>query len=138
MKHPIPFLVLCVLASVSSWGQESGPLFDEASLIERPEEMEYPLAARLKQVQGVVVIVVEVDQAGKAVRTSALSGPRLLVPGALANAKTWTFHRTSIGRAVIVYDFRIEGSCKLPCRSQFLFRAPNVAVIRTGQPMIEE
>jgi hypothetical protein len=111
-------------------------VFDEDIKVIRFDELEYPLAARLGNVQGLVIVDVRYSEKGSVVSVEAVAGPRLLIPAALANARTWTFRPNPRGRAMIVYDFRIEQTCVLPCRSQFLFRPPNIATVRTGQALI--
>jgi TonB family protein len=101
------------------------------------EVLDYPAKARLKQTQGAVVVSVSVDSAGTVVAATALSGSADLAPEALANAKKWRFQANSGRSAIILYHFKIQGLCVLPCRSQFLFFPPNLASIVIGEAIAE-
>jgi len=102
------------------------------------EVLDYPIAARLKQVQGTVVIRVNVDERGIVVSSSAVSGAKDLIPACLSNAKKWRFQRGSAKTAILVYQFKIDGGiCRLPCASQFIFTPPNVATITIGTPLAQ-
>lgn len=91
-------------------------------------EMTYPLAARLNPVEGIVVVRVKFDETGKVVSSEAISGPKSLIAGAVANAEKWRFHPTNAARtAVIIYEFRLDGFCLEG--SHFTFRQPNVAIV---------
>ena len=128
-------LLLLPLGGLSAFEREV--VFNEDFTVLRFEECEYPLAARLSGVQGMVVLEVSYGEKGRVESVEAISGPKLLIPAALANARTWTFRPSPKGKAIILYDFRIEETCVLPCRSQFLFRPPNVATVRIGHALIE-
>lgn len=99
--------------------------------------LDYPQVARLQQTQGVVVIRVTIDSAGKVTKSVALSGPEKLMAAAVENAKRWRFQTTSDKNAILVYQFTIRGLCQAPCPSQFLFTPPNVATIVIGAAVID-
>jgi hypothetical protein len=101
------------------------------------EEMAYPLKAWLTHAEGAVVILLKLDDDGRVLTSTALSGARALVPDCISNSKRWRFPPGSRRSAILIYLFRIEGVCHLPCRSQFLFRPPNLATITIGEPTIE-
>jgi hypothetical protein len=101
------------------------------------ETIAYPLAARLTRVQGVVVVRVRLTDEGKVVSSTAISGAKSLIPGCLANSKKWLFQPNAEKTAVIVYSFRIEGLCNLPCPSQSRFDPPNLMTITIGDPVVD-
>ncbi len=93
------------------------------------EELRYPLAARLAHVQGIVVVRVKRDDAGKVVSSAAISGAKTLMPDSLPNSKKWRFQPNQEKTAVIVYGFRIDGLCYSGMNGQFIFRPPNIAAV---------
>jgi hypothetical protein len=118
------------------WGQEKPVSSDEVNTVHF-EPMNYPLAARLSHTEGVVVMRLRLDDEGNAVSTEALYGAKNLVAECASNAKTWRFKPNKEHLVVIVYDFRIEGLCRLPCPSQFKFRPPNEAVVTIGEAVVD-
>jgi TonB family protein len=130
--------LVCLSSEIANAAEDIQPIFNEEIKVARLEEMEYPLAARLKVVEGVVVVQVTVNANGQVYSANAVSGPKLLVANAVENARKWIFRPSARRQAIIVYDFKIEGLCVAPCKSQFVFRPPNMIVIRIGQPLIEE
>ncbi len=101
------------------------------------EALTYPLAARLTHVQGVVVVRVKFDDEGKVTWSTAVSGAKSLIPDCIANSKKWIFQPNAEKAAVIVYNFKIEGLCNLPCASQFRVEPPNLVVVTTGDPVVD-
>lgn len=109
---------------------------DEPTVVDF-EEMRYPLAARLKHSEGVVVIQVKLSKDGKVLGTDALSGPKDLIPDSLSNVKTWRFAPNSHDSAIGVYWFHIEGLCHGYGSSQFAFFASNFARVTSCEAHIE-
>jgi TonB family protein len=108
------------------------PIKDEDIVVISFEELRYPAIARTSRVQGVVVVKVNLDETGKVVSATAISGSKMLISDSLSNAQKWRF-RPSVGKnAVIVYDFRLaDGRCD-PTKGTgllFVFREPNIASI---------
>lgn len=101
------------------------------------ESLVYPLPARLKRVQGAVVVKVDLDDSGRPTSTRAISGPKVLVAACLKNALQWRFEGNNERAAIIIYRFVIEGLCNNPCPSQFRVEPPNVAVITIGDPVMD-
>ena len=94
------------------------------------EGMRYSPIARAANVQGVVVIQVELDGSGKPVGVRALSGNPYLVIRAVENAKQWRFEPNTEKTAIIVYDYRIVGLCAQGVdSSQLVLEPPNLAII---------
>ena len=100
------------------------------------EETSYPYLARLARIEGVVVVRVNLDDDGKVVSASAVSGHDLLVRQALPNIRKWRFRANSSKTGVVIYDFKFaEGTCGTSRGQLFVFRKPNVAeVIACPEP----
>jgi TonB family protein len=132
------FLAMLSLVRSTAWGGpgENEPLTNADIHPVNVEPMQYPLAGQLRQVQGIVVVRVHLNRAGAVESAEVLVGPSLLFGEAIENAKRWTFKPNRTSTAILIYDFRIEDACHLPCKSYSSFRAPNVLVIRTGTPLI--
>ena len=134
MRHTC---ALAVMISYSLAGAQSEAVLDETVKPVIFESLAYPLAARLTHTQGVVVIQVELDDAGRVTTSTALSGAKVLIAECLSNAKKWRFQSNVRHIALIVYLFKIEGLCSLPCSSQFSFHPPNLVIVRTGDPVVD-
>lgn len=113
------------------------PIFDEDVRIRTFKPMDFPLFAWRARVEGVVVVALDLDELGKVKDASALSGPKLLIPAVLRNAKELSFQPRSDGRALMVYLFRLEGICPENCTSAFTLSPPNLAVITKGNPVVD-
>jgi TonB family protein len=117
-------------------GQQRPVLDDEIKPVHF-EPLNYPLSARLTHTQGIVVVRVTLDAKGSVISSDAVSGAKRLIPDAVANAKSWKFEPNQNAAAIIVYDFRIEGLCQLPCPSHSTFRPPNEEKITMGEPVVD-
>lgn len=139
LRSQTALLVMLSLVHSTAWGslREDEPLTNEDIHPVNVEPMQYPLAGQLRQVQGIVVVRVHLSRVGAVESAEVIVGPSLLSGEAIQNAKRWTFKPNRTSTAVLIYDFRIEDACHLPCKSYFSFRAPNVLVIRTGTPLIK-
>ena len=96
--------------------------------------MHYPRMAQVAHIRGMVVVRVKLDETGKVTSSVAVSGPKVLIPDTLANAKKWRFEPNGAKSAVIIYEFVIpEGVCDPNEKSGqddlFIFRKPNIASI---------
>lgn len=131
-------LFLVVLGVVSGCvAVQDAVVLDENTKLVYFEPMAYPLPARLQRVQGVVVIRITLDDGGRAIVATAISGARSLLADCISNARKWRFRPNADRAAIIVYHFKIEGLCNLPCPSQFRFEPPNLAVITMGEPVVD-
>ena len=101
------------------------------------ETLNYPLTARLNHVQGAVVVRATLDDQGNVVFSEAMSGAKSLIPDCLSNSKRWRFQSNREKTTVIVYRFKIEGLCNLPCPSHFHLQPPNLATITIGEPVVD-
>lgn len=113
------------------------PIFNEAMRPMEWKELAYPLVAKLKRIEGTVVVWTKIDGEGRVLASRAISGPKDLIPEVLANSRKWRFHPNESMAAVIVYRFRIRGLCELPCVSQFLFEPPNFATVTIGTAVVD-
>lgn len=133
------YRLLCVVAGVAmgSLAAQDSVVLNESIKPVYFEPLVYPLVARLQRVQGAVVLRVTLGEGGKVVAATAISGAKALLVDCVSNAKKWRFQQNAERSAVIVYHFKIEGLCSLPCPSQFRFEPPNLAVITIGEPVVD-
>jgi TonB family protein len=94
-------------------------------------ETPYPAIAASARIEGDVVVTVALSDDGSVKDAVALSGPRLLVPTAIDNARKWRFVSNRQRRAVIVYEFRLSFPC---VRGEFRVLRPNVAWVGGCKP----
>lgn len=122
--------IVCVAAQI-------GPILNENIKLLKFEPLAYPIVAKVKRVEGTVIVRVELTKSGEVSMAAAISGPKELLSDAISNAKKWQFQPNEGMAAVIVYRFkRLKGLCELPCSSQFLVEPPNVAIITVGEPVV--
>lgn len=96
------------------------------------EEMNYPPLAHQERIGGVTVIRLKLDDHGKVVEASAISGQEVLIASAIANAKKWQFEPNRQHAVIMVYNFRLAREL---CNSSFFtFQPPNFVTI-TACPM---
>ena len=140
MKSYMRLCVVRLLWGITSFlcvSAQSGPVFNENIRLLKFEPLAYPLVAKVKRIEGTVVVRVELNKSGDVSAAKAISGPRDLLAEVVSNAKKWRFQPNVDMTAVIVYRFkRLEGLCELPCPSQFLVEPPNVATITVGEPTV--
>ena len=99
------------------------------------EVLNYPLFAKVRSIQGVVVLKASTDREGNVRAVTALSGGSALRHDAAENLKKWKFRRPIGGEVVVVYWFRFSGVCEAPCLSGFEFHPPNMAIVTTGRQL---
>lgn len=103
------------------------------------EPLDYPAVADTAHVQGAVVVKVQLDDHGKVVGATVISGPDLLTEASMQNARKWQFEPNPKHAAVIVYLFRIKGVChENTYSSQFIFEPPNLATITSCGMTVQE
>lgn len=110
----LPLLVAGAIATLVSLPTSAGAQTVDDRSLGYPEfrDMTYPDAALRTRTQGVVVVAVLLNQQGAVTDVTALSGPRVLVPSVVDNARRWEFQPNPQNRAILAYEFRIEGVCK--------------------------
>ena len=98
----------------------------------------YPNIARSARVQGGVVLNVTIDERGRVVEASALSGPRLLVRDAIENVKKWTFYESAQREEVIVFAFVLDsracGKKNAPDKDLVELVQPNLVLLTACPP----
>jgi len=112
---------------------QDGPIRDEEFKLQHFAPLDYPTFARTTHIQGIVTVRVDLNEDGGVVSATALSGAEALIPASVSNAKKWGFQPNKTKRAIIIYDYRIEGLCQSPCASHFVVRPPNIATITVGE-----
>src|SRR5579863_4542301 len=121
-------LFFIVTSTLSNSQQE--PKHDGDAQLVSFEDLAYPGIARETRIQGVVVVEARLDDKGNVVSASSITGPKLLIPDCLTNAKKWKFKPNPHNSAVIVYEFRLDdGACHDNSHSLFLLRHENFASI---------
>jgi TonB family protein len=119
-------LILCFTAALALGQADNGsspattappPLPDSTKLkIAKIVKPIYPLAAERNQIQGQVIVRVNVDQNGNVERAQGVSGDALLLPAAVDAIKKWKFEPyIKNGHAVpvtadIPFDFAFSGN----------------------------
>jgi TonB family protein len=134
MRFPTGLLLLSIAFSLLG---EDQPILNEDIGIFSFETMAYPLHAKVTHIQGAVVVKVSIDSNGNVASAAAVSGPKQLIPDCLSNARRWRFRPEKSRTAVIVYLFKIEGLCQLPCASYFSFSPPNIATVTVGEAVVD-
>jgi hypothetical protein len=128
--------VLLLTGALSLAGQDQ-PILNEDVGILGFAVLTYPVVARATHAEGAVVVRVKVDSDGKVASATAISGPKLLIPDCVSNAKKWVFKPEKSRDVVIVYIFKFEGLCFSSCPSSFHFSPPNVATITVGEGVLQ-
>jgi TonB-like protein len=93
------------------------------------EDLTYPALGRTAHIQGVVVIRTRLNDQGKVVDATALSGSDVLIPASIENAKGWRFQPNPQHAAIIVYNFRLTDAVSKSDCSHFMLQSPNFATI---------
>jgi TonB family protein len=132
----LPLVLLFTIVGASSpliaQTRDDTTVYNEELQIVHFEDFDYPAEARRTGVEGVVVIGATLNAQGQIIDATVVSGPRLLVPETLANARKWRFAPNRLKRAVIVYRFTLADACA-PDTLQSFFTwngpGPNVASI---------
>ncbi len=118
---------------------QDGTIADKNIKVVSFEDLSYPAVAGSANIQGVVVVRVKLDDRGEVLDAVAMSGSPILVHASVENAKKWRFEPNSQKAVIIVYNFRIEGTCHPGgWSSQMILRPPNFAQVtacgRTTEP----
>ncbi len=97
------------------------------------ERMTYPLYAKVRLIEGVVVLSAAIDAQGRVAAVSTVSGAKALLDESRENLKKWRFASSMPGSLVVVYWFRIRGQCEPPCPSEQEYYPPNLVVVTSGR-----
>ncbi len=128
---------LITVAATNLRAAQSNVVYDEEIRLNSFVDLKYPSIAQAARIQGVVVVAATLSDSGKVVSVDAISGPRVLVPAASENLKQWTFQPNSKRRVVVIFEFRVNGTCHDSTGSVFRLRSSNVASITACVPIIE-
>lgn len=106
--------------------QHGHALDDNAIKVIDYVDFRYPAIAIMARIEGVVVVQVTLDRNGRVLTADALSGAPVLVTASVDNVKGWRFEANSGNTAIIVYNFRLRGSChEGGLSNQLIFYPPN-------------
>lgn len=129
-------ITLCLVALIGfthcSFAQQPSKLIEDKDVrVLHYEDLPYPVFAQMNHTQGVVVLKLSLDENGKVVDATALSGAPILIQATIRNAEQWRFSPNSENAAIIVYNFRIGGTgCQRHSPySQMTFEPPNFVTI---------
>jgi hypothetical protein len=98
------------------------------AIVDSFEELEIPpflLAMRIHA----LAVVADLDERGRVVSTSDLSGGERTLPLARENLKKWTFVAGGPRRAVVVYYFKVQGGCLSKSTSHFQLTLNNFVTV---------
>src|SRR5260370_26338373 len=100
--------VIMLFASLLACAQgQEQTVNDEDIAVISFEDMNYPAVARSAHLEGVVVIRVRLDDTGKVVSATAVSGAKALVFDVMPNIQKWRFRPNAANAAVIIHEFRL-------------------------------
>jgi len=117
-------LLIALLSLGRAWPQQ---VEDKQIKVVSFEKMKYPALGLTARIDGLVVVRVNLDDEGKVVDATAISGNEVLVPDTLANVKKWRFDPNVQKTAVVVYDFVLEEGCYQ--KDTFTLEGRNLVVI---------
>jgi len=110
---------------------------EERFRVLRFEDIHYTVPAAASFSRGVVVVEAAFDEEGRVTGATALSGPDNLKAEAVANARRWRFAANPDRKAILVYEFSIDGgACANSLRSLFLLRHSNFAATIHCTPIV--
>jgi len=117
---------MVIVSANCAVGQQDALIEDWTVKVTHYEPPFYPNPAHAGSREGVVVIRIKMDSAGKVIDAVALSGYPDLIVDTLDNAKKWQFEPNARKTAILVYDFRIVGTCTTNNeRGDAVFHPPN-------------
>jgi hypothetical protein len=136
MKPLVRATVVAIALCTCALAQQTSTISDEDTNVIHGEKMYYPPVAQSGHTEGVVVVRGKLDADGKVVEAEALSGSEFLVPQSVDNAKKWIFKPNSHHAVIIVYNYRVMGTCRTNAEiAQFRFHPPNFASITGCQKL---
>lgn len=132
-------IALLVVCNLSIAGQTQNAVIKDKDINVRIfEDAQYPPLAYMARIQGVVTVLVRLDEQGRIAEAVANSGPELLIAASLNNAKKWAFKPNSIKKAVIIYNYKIlDGRCNKNS-SLFILQGTNIATVLACPPLVNE
>ena len=140
MRRFLKIGFLCASILTGPWlsAQQQALIADNDIHVIDYKDVLYPTDAIGEHIEGVVVIRVKLGNKGEVDAAEVLSGNPRFSQLTANNAKQWQFEPNAQHSAIIVYNFRISGTCHLEAReSQTTFYPPNmVAVTACAHPLV--
>jgi TonB family protein len=103
-------ILMCLLVTpmlITALAIEPGPNL-EAQAIKRVSP-NYPPLAKLKKIEGKVMVKLTLDSEGMVTTVEFLDGNGLFKPASIEAAKKWTFKKTQAGKSGhIIFNFQLE------------------------------
>lgn len=113
----------------SSWAQEEKPVSDSDVKVIDYTELSYSSIARYAGIQGAVVVRAQIDDQGKVVDATIISGPEVFRLDCLNNVRKWRFEPNPRKSVIVIYNFSLlDGRCKSDS-SLFVLQGRNLATI---------
>jgi len=101
---------LAVVTACTGPGRSAIPtVLGDVRLAERAPTTDYPPLARSASAAGIVVVELSVDPSGAVTSSRALGEPTLLTQAAADHTKTWRLLPGTDRRAILVYEFTLDG-----------------------------
>ena len=136
-------LILLLLAFAASAPNrvraQQGP-GSEYVKVDHFEKPVYPSIAVSAHVRGAVVIEVSIDEQGRVVDASVLSGPRLLKDFAVQAVRKWTFFRSAGPKEIVVVAFAQDSrACTKDGFNKDVVELtqPNLALVTACPPVVD-
>lgn len=103
----------------------------------------YPHLARFARLEGIVVVECRIDQGGKVIEATPISGQPVLAKAATTSARQWQFKPSGSDSneqmVRLTFEFRFQGTCKTQCcNEQFVFHYPDRVTITSEMPHVQE
>ena len=87
--------------------------FSRIKIAHQPKAPDYPAEAKVRGIQGTVVVSITIDEDGNPTAVEALEGPEELRPTAIEYAKGWTFEPAIVNGKPIKARFKLTMPFKL-------------------------
>lgn len=125
-KIVLPVAIMLLMLPTLSTAQQTDTINDKDIKVIDYVDFGYPAIGVTAHIEGVVVVRVTLDRNGRVLTADALSGAPILVAASVDNVKHWRFEANSSSTAIIIYNFRLRGSChEGGLGNQLIFYPPN-------------
>lgn len=125
--------LLALIAQVSSQNVRAAQSPDTmrmgVAIASKFEDMRLPTPLVVAQIHSLAVVAADLDQDGKVVSTSAISGSEPLLTLSRENLSKWTFVPNAEKRVVMAYYFKMEGTCVDNTRTLFQMILNNFVMV---------
>jgi TonB family protein len=113
----------------STWAQHEEAVGDSDVKVIDYTELTYSSIARYARIQGAVVLRAKLDNEGRVVDASVISGPEVFRLDCLNNIRKWRFEPNPRKSVVVIYNFSlVDGRCKSDT-SLFVLQERNLATV---------